>query len=389
MRIEEIIHNKHIRHLQFPITEHHVYLAHAGVTALPRACIEAIQEFLTRSTSDMQENDWAWDKLNQARCAASKMLGCTEHEIALLGPTSLGLNLVANGLSWHQDDEIIYYPDDYPANVYPWKNLQRKGVKPIALQPQYPGKITWSLIEPLITRKTRMLALASCHYLSGYRIDLNAIGEQCNRRGILFCVDAIQSLGASPVNVRYIDFLSADSHKWMLGPAGAGIFYVKASCQELLQPSLLGSWNVISPNFIAQNTINFENTARRYEPGTLNLPGIIGMLGSLNLLLDIGIDQIYKRILDLRQYILETLCSLGYRPYIEDNESDPETTDNARSGIISFIHPGKDMRNLYKNLLQANCSVSLRQDRHGQELLRLSPHFYNTFDEIDKLSELL
>ena len=152
--------------------------------------------------------------------------GAARAGIALLGPTSLGLSLVANGLDWEQGDEVICYLDDYPANVYPWTQLERFGVRPVFLKPGQPGRITPELVAGAMTNRTRLVALASCHFFSGYRIDVDAIGRVAHEGGALFCLDAIQSLGAFPVSVEQVDFLSADAHKWMLGPLTAGIFVV-------------------------------------------------------------------------------------------------------------------------------------------------------------------
>ena len=177
---------------------------------------------------------------------------------------------------------MICYADDYPANVYPWLELERRGVKCVQLRPDVPGEITPELVESALTERTRMVALASCHFLSGYRIDHNAIGAVLREMGIYFCLDAIQTVGAFPTLVEHVDFLSADSHKWMLGPMTAGIVYVREELHDFLRPPLLGAWNVKSPNFVPQPDIVFEAGARRYEPGVLNVAGILGMKAAID-----------------------------------------------------------------------------------------------------------
>ncbi len=374
MKLTEWRHIQVRRTYEFPVVKERTFLAHAGVTALPRRTSEAIRNFADQGTKDQQEGDWVWPLVTETRKAVAQLLQCDSMEIALLGPTSLGLNLVANGLTWHPGDEVIYYADDYPANVYPWLKLKRLGVKPVPLRPECPGLITWEIIEDLVTESTKLVALASCHFLSGYRIDIDKIGQQLHKRGILFSLDGIQTLGAFPVSVEHVDFLSADSHKWLLGPVGAGIFYVKSFCMDLLNPTLLGARNVISPEFIAQEEIAFYGGARRYEPGSLNVPGILGMLESIKLLLDLGIENVEKRILDLRQYVLDIALPLGYQHY-----------ENGNSGIISLTHPTYDMQALWKKLGENKISVSLRKNRQAQTFIRLSPHFYNTEEEIDRV----
>ncbi|HOE67768.1 MAG TPA: aminotransferase class V-fold PLP-dependent enzyme, partial [Candidatus Hydrogenedentes bacterium] len=261
------VHDEPERRRMFPVAAHHVFFAHAGVAPLPRVAEEALQDFARRGAEDGQESAWAWAKVREARQAAAALLGASEDEISLLGPTSLGLNLVALGLDWRPGDEVVYCREDYPANVYPWAALENLGVAPVPLHSPVLGAIAWEDVEAALTPRTRLVALASCHFLSGYRIDVDGIGRRLHDRGILFCLDAIQTLGAFPLSVEHVDFLSADSHKWLLGPCGAGIFYVKTACRERLRPALVGSWNVVSPQFVAQDAIQFETGGRRYEPG--------------------------------------------------------------------------------------------------------------------------
>lgn len=385
MQLDELVSNEAMRRREFPVTGHRVFLAHAGVAPLPRAAVAAMNEFLERGSKDQQETAWTEAKVRDARRAAATLLGCRPDEISLLGPTSLGLNLIANGLDWDAGDEVVHYRDDYPANVYPWAALQDRGVRAVSLHPKHPGAIAWPLVEAALTPRTRLVALASCNFLSGYRIDLNEIGRNLHERGILFCVDAIQTLGAFPTSVKHVDFLSADSHKWMLGPAGAGILYVRATEAGHVRPTLLGSWNVVSPQFVAQPEIQFEHGGRRYEPGMLNLPGIVGMGASIELLLEIGVEAIGARILELRRALIDRLTPLGFRLYLED----PDMPESAESGIVSVHHPDRDMRALARRLEETDVAVSLRQSRFGQDLIRISPHFYNIEAELERVADVL
>jgi len=168
----------------------------------------------------------------------------------------------------------------------------------------------------------------------------------------------------------------------MLGPAAAGIFYVRESLHEMLRPTLLGSWNVLSPDFIAQKSRRYYPGARRYEPGMLNLPGIIGMAASLELLLEIGIDAISERLGELRTYLVESLEPLGFRPW-------PDPPEQVMSAIVSFTHKKHDLEQAAALLAANNVDISLRRNRDGALFLRFSPHFYNTFAEIDRVSGLL
>ena len=387
--LESIINDEETRREYFPVAGERIYMAHAGVSIIPRVAGNAMREFATASELDNQESDTHMALADEARELTANLIGSDALEIALLGPTSVGISLVANGLEWNPGDEVISYFDDYPANVYPWTNLQSKGVKHVALKPELPGVLTWDLIENAITENTRLVALASCNFLSGYRIDIDTIGRNLRERGILFCLDAIQTLGAFPTPVEHVDFLSADSHKWMLGPAAAGVFYVRKSLQKDLNPSLIGAFNVISPDFIAQEDIRYYVGGRRFEPGMLNLPGIIGMGASLKLISDIGIDAISARLLHLRQTILDALRPLGYSLYLEELDQSTPSDAPWKSAIITMSHPEKDLGALYVELKKQGVILSYRKNREGTQFLRLSPHFYNTENEIDRIAQLL
>ena len=384
-----IIEDESVRRREFPVAEEWAYFGNAGVCPLPRVAAEGAQAFFDRGSAGCQESEWTARKVREAREVSARLLGAEASEIALLGPTSLGLSLIAQGVDWRPGDEAVYHGDDYPANVYPWSSLTRYGVRPVALQPDWPGVITWELVEAALTKRTRLVSLATCHFLSGYRIDVDTIGRQLHDRGILFCLDGIQTIGAFSLSTDHVDFVCADSHKWMLGPCGAGIMYVSQPCQDQVRPSLLGSWNVISPQFIAQEEIKFWHSARRYEPGTLNLPGTLGMLASMEMLLDVGIDKIGARILELRRYLLDQMTSLGYRYYLADLEAAGDLSDENCSGIVTFDNGPHELKHVHKSLTDNKVFASLRQNRQGNPLLRFSIHFYNTAAEIDRAMEVL
>lgn len=381
--LEDILSRENMRNTLFPVTRNRVFMAHAAVSPLPAPSAEKISTAAFEASDWSQETESFFQTIAQARETAAQLLGAQPSEIALLGPTALGLNLVANGLPWKPGDEVIYYPDDYPTNVYPWKNLEKFGVKAVPLYPEEPGKITLPLVLKALSPRTRLVALASCHYLSGYLLDYEEIGEELHRRGVLFSLDGIQSLGASSMNSRYFDFLSADSHKWLLGPLGAGIFYCKESLQDYLSPTLLGAWNIKSPDFIAQEKLEVEKGARRYESGALYALGIVGMETSMKLLLSVGINKIRERILYLHQYLWEKLCRMGWRCL---SDSFPL---ERRSGIISTSALGVDPQGLLAKLKSQGVVVSFRMDRNKNWYFRFSPHFYNTEEEIDKVIEIL
>ena len=357
-------------------------MGHAGVTALPRGVADAVIEYTRRASENHQEFGEVLKDIQRTRVLAAAFIGAGADEIALLGPTSLGLSLFANGLPWAPGDEVLCYADDYPANVYPWIDLRRRGVIVRYLKPERPGEITPDLVRASLSARTRLVALASCNFLSGYRIDIDAIGQLLHAQGVLFSLDGIQTLGAFPLSVTQVDFLSADAHKWMLGPMAIGIVYVKKEHFELLRPTLLGAWNVRSPNFIACDEIEFPNSAVRYEPGVLNASGIYGMKAALELIGSYGIDAVAERILVLKGHLVRALRSLGFEFY------GPTDGPNA-SGITTFFHPKASMAAFFRALEENGVVASLRHDRSGREMIRLSPHFYNTEAEADRVIGVL
>jgi selenocysteine lyase/cysteine desulfurase len=383
MTLSDLLANESTRLAEFPVARDSIFMAHAGVCILPRRVVKAMQDYLEMCCLEHQESGDVWRHLNETRTVAARLLGAKASEIALLGPTSLGLSLVANGLPWQAGDEVVCYHDDYPANVYPWMDLQRRGVVLRFVKTDAPGHITPEAVERALTPKTKLVALASCHFLTGCRIDVDAIGRMLRARGVLFCLDAIQTVGAFETRVDHVDFLSADAHKWMLGPMAAGIVYVREDLHDMLRPSLLGAWNVKSPNFIAQDDVQFERGGRRYEPGVLNAAGIYGMRAGMDMLLELGIEHVSARLLELKAHLVPKLKALGFTvlPPAEGALASSITTATRESGV--------PLQRVFEHLTANKVVLSLRFNREGKEHLRFSPHFYNTKAEIDRVCELI
>ena len=337
---------------------------------------------IDRASSEARQYDLELARIAETRKAVARFIGAQLDEISFTGPTSSGLNAIANGLDWTQGDEVVCYLDDYPANVYPWLSLERRGVKAVLLETAHIGEIRAGEVERALTKRTRLVALASANFCSGYRIDLEAIGELCAERGVLFSVDAIQTLGAFPIALDHVDFLSAGAQKWMLGPSGAGILYVKKSRRDLLHPAMIGGWNVESPNFIAQREIKYAGGGQKFEPGAYYHCAIAGLGAAIELLLEAGPVQIAERILSLTKALILEVTAAGFEFLSPDEEKH-------RSGIATFRHPKIRTDQFLDALSQNDIVASLRFDRDDRSWLRVSPHFYNTFDEIAKMSDLL
>jgi selenocysteine lyase/cysteine desulfurase len=383
LTLDALLSDEALRQQEFPVIKDSLFLGHAGVTILPRRVARTMQDYLEHCSLRMQEYPEAWKAVNDTRVVAAELIGAKASEIALIGPTSVGLSLVANGLPWQAGDEVVGYLDDYPANVYPWTDLERHGVVLKHLKPEAPGAITPELVEAALTPKTKLVALASCHFLSGYRIEIDRIGRMLRERGILFCLDAIQTVGAFETRVDHVDFLSADSHKWMLGPMSAGIFYVREELQDMLRPSLLGSWNVRSPNFIAQEEIAFEQGGRRYEPGALNISGILGMKAGIDLIQEVGLPAISAQLLKLKARLHAGLEPQGF------TFLGPELRGINASGITTVQHSKRSLEEISQHLSANNIATSLRHNRAGEALLRFSPHFYNTEAEMERVARVI
>ncbi len=382
MTLTEILENEELRQREFPVAREKIFLAHAGVCPLPRRVADAISDCAKQSTLGDQEA-FMLHRLDDARKLASQLLNCQADEIALVGPTSLALSFVAAGLNFRKGDNILIYHDDYPSNVYPWMALAARGVEVRLLNTRGLGVIRPMDVMGQVDENTRLVALASCHFISGFRLEHQAIGKFLRERGILFCLDAIQTLGAFPTTVEHVDFLAADAHKWLLGPCAAGIFYVRRELQEKLNPPIYGWHNVRNPNFVAQEQIIFRSGAVKFEAGTQNLIGLVGLIAAMELALEIGVENIAAELLRKRTWLVPALQAKGFAVLNAETK-----TENA-SGIVSFYQSGKDLAALNQKLADAGIVASLRTNRTGQNFIRLSPHFYNTDAELQRVLELL
>jgi len=383
MTLPEILANEELRQHEFPVTREKIFLGHAGVCPLPRRVAQAVADLAQESTRGDQEVFVLEGLLRNARQLSARLLNCQPEEIALVGPTSLALSFIASGLKFRRGENILIYFDDYPSNVYPWMALAAQGVEVRLLNTRGLGVIRTLDVTGQVDENTRLVALASCHFISGCRLDLPAIGKQLRERGILFCADAIQTLGAFPTTVEHVDLLAADAHKWLLGPCGAGLMYVRREVQARVNPPLHGWHNVLSPNFVAQEHIVFRPDARKYEAGTHNLLGLAGLTAALELILEIGVDAIADELRRKRAWLVPALQAKGYSVLNADASA------VSASGIVSIFKPGQDLAPLHQKLADAKITASLRVDRQGQRYLRLSPHFYNTDAELQRVLELL
>ena len=383
MTIAELLSNEELRREEFPVVRNGVFLGHAAVCPLPKRVAEAVARFATGCTANDQERILSPSYINEIRQLAARLIGAETDEIALVGPTSIGLSFIASGLKFRKGDHVLIYQDDYPSNVYPWLALAEKGVQVRLMNIRELGRIRFIDVIGQVDEQTRLVALASCHFVSGWRLEVEALGRWLRERRIPFCVDGIQTLGAFPLAASSMDAMAADAHKWMLGPCAAGLLYVRREFQEQVRPSVYGWHNVMSPNFLTADTIEFRKDARRYEAGSANLLGLVGLRASLELILELGVDAIAAELLRKRDILVPALLSKGYTVL------QAQAPRANQSGIVSFHRPGEDMSELHGKLTAAHVTTSLRGDRAGNRYLRVSPHFYNTDAELCRFLEMV
>jgi cysteine desulfurase/selenocysteine lyase len=356
---------------EFPITKDHIYLDHAGIAPVSLRAVHAIQTFLRESSEEGAFHYPAWtQRVLEIRRACAGLINAEIDEIAFIKNTSHGLSLVANGLDWKPGDNVLVYEREFPANIHPWLNLRQFGVT-VKLIPARDGGMELHDIEQLMDSKTRLLSISSVQFASGFRLDLKRVGDLCRRNKILLCVDAIQSLGVIPMDVAafQIDFLAADAHKWLLGPEGIGIFYCRRGLAERLVPPLIG-WRSVQNEFDFDHPdFRLKPDALRFEEGSMNLMGVMGLGAAVELLVEVGIGNIEDRVLGLGDTIIREAERRGFSVLTPRQKRE-------RGGGIT-VAGNFDPAATRDRLREKGIMVNVRGGG-----LRLSPHFYNTHDEL-------
>lgn len=367
----------------FPVLEELVHLNHAGVAPICGAAAAALRGYADHGERfGPHRSGWQKRIARIRETAAALVHARGPHEIAFVPNTSTGLALVAEGLDWRPGDDVVITSIEYPANRYPWQHLQRRGVRLIEVAPDEHGRIHPDDVIDAITDRTRVVAISHVQFSTGQRIALEEIGETVHRAGGYLCVDAIQSVGAIPVDVQAlgVDFLAADGHKWLLAPEGAGIFYCHEDLVELLRPAVVGWMNMVDATNFLDYRFEFERDARRFEPGSFNVPGILALGASIDMLLETGIERVWESLEAVTAHLCERLTAKGYRIYSPRDEA------SERSGIVVFEPPaGKPpVEQIVGELEKQGIVIVVRGGR-----LRASPHFYNTIAQMDRLVDAL
>ena len=349
-----------------------IYFNHAATGPFSSNVISAVNEYL------LQRSETAIDNFSQLMIAVndtknflSRMINCKTDRVAFVDNTSNGMNILANGIKWHNGDVILLNDIEFPANVYPFLNLEKEGVK-IEFVKSKNGIVSADDVINAIKTNTKLISISFVQFLSGYRVDLEKIGNVCRDKGIIFSVDAIQGLGAFTLDVeKYkIDFISCGTAKWLLGMQGLAFIYVSEKLQQNLQPKFVGwlsvedEWNILDFN------LKLKSSADAFQCGTINSLGVFGLLASLKLFADFGYKNVEERILDNSAHFIKRLQEIGIHPMLENCER------KNLSGIISFKHD--KAVHILDELRKKEIYCSVREG-----LVRLSPHFYNTKEEID------
>jgi len=364
----------------FPVTQRHAYLNHAAVAPLPRPVVEAMTHYLTERSLSGSEALSEWDdSIEEIRQLTARFIGAHRDEITFTGSVSHGLNIVAAGLDWQPGDNMICAETEFPANVYPWINLQRRGVE-VRFAPARDNRILVEDVASLMDSRTRLVAVGYVEFATGYRNDLGALASLCHERGAYLCVDGIQGLGALQLNVAHtpVDFLATQAAKWMLGPIGAGFLYVRRDLLSRLDPVMTGWRAVVDRDNYFRYDSSLRTSGERFEPGSLNAVGLAGLQAAIELLLSVGLDAIEDRILTLTDLLIGGLQKHGCiitTPIVHRCE---------RSGIVCFRHPEVDSLVLVERLRAVDVIVSMRG-----EVIRVSPHFYNTRADLERLLAVL
>ncbi len=364
--------------VEMPVAPAHAYFDHAAVSPLSGPAAKRLQWFAEQASKSGDKHWLEWALIvSRLRSAASQLLGASESEVALVPNTTIGINLVAEGFPWKAGDNLVLPDNEFPSNLLPWKNLQSRGVEVRTLSAPENGEIHLEQLTELMDGRTRLVALSWVGFASGFRTDLTKVAEAVHRRGALLFVDAIQGLGAFPVNVdeSQIDFLAADGHKWMLGPEGAGFLYIRKEHLDLLEPKLLG-WNSLADGGFDPKSTILKANAARYEGGSCNMAGLLALEASLSMLMELGCNRanspIAAAILENVHTISEQLATHGFEVLVP---AEPH-----RSGILGVRWPGANLIAARKHCIAQNVILSVRAHR-----IRISTHAYNNAADIDRL----
>jgi selenocysteine lyase/cysteine desulfurase len=365
---------------EMPVTNRWAYFDHAAVGAIPQLAFDRISRWASEALLEGDAVWGSWARLHEAtRETAAAMVNALPGEISLVPNTSFGINLVAEGFPWQPGDNVVIPEHEFPSNIYPWMQLRDRGVE-LRTVPLDGVKVPLDAIVNAMDSRTRIVSASWVGYASGYRLDPCELGARVRERGALFFLDAIQGLGVFPLDVQQapVDFFAADGHKWLLGPEGAGLFYLRQEHLNLLRPLNIGWNSVAHGNDFSRVDLNLRRTASRYESGTQNMAGFIGLGGSLETLRKFGLgpshSAIAERILELTDQLAEQILRAGWKLGSDRSNA------TVKSGILAFEVPGVDSLTLKQQLHSERVVLSFRGG-----MLRLAVHAFNDESDFEQL----
>ncbi|MGD8925934.1 MAG: aminotransferase class V-fold PLP-dependent enzyme [Thioalkalispiraceae bacterium] len=360
---------------EFPLQDGLIYLNHAAVAPWPKRTEDAVIAFAHENKVQGAKGYLDWLEVETSlRKKFTRLINAPSiDDIAIVKNTSEALSFVAYGLEWAEGDNIIISDQEFPSNSIVWRSLENKGVE-VREVDLFSDKTPEDALIAAIDKQTKLLSISSVQYASGLKMDLQTLGEACHRKHILFCVDAIQSIGALPFDVTSVhaDFVMADTHKWMLGPEGVALFYCRSEIRNRLKLHEYG-WHMLNDmtNYTS-NDWQITDTARRFECGSPNMLGIHAANASLSILLEIGLETIETELLKRSQHIVECLKQYEHLTLITNSDS------HRLAGIVTFNNNLIDSTVLYQKLMKNNVICAPRGGG-----IRFSPHFYTAFDDIE------
>ena len=364
----------------FPVAERYIFLNHAGVSPLSERARAAVAQAIERLVAEPFDREWAQETYARLHEGLGRLLGAPAETIAITRNTAHGVSLLAQGLDWRDGDNVVGARGEYPANVYPWMNLRDRGVEYRLAEPDG-GRVTPERVFALVDERTRVVALSHVGFWNGYRIDLEAIGSECRRRGIVFAVDGIQSAGVLRWDLARlpVDFVAAGAYKWLLGPPGIGFAYFRPELAERVRPVLVGVHSVRREDEYFDYELELVPTSRRFEESGFSVLDRVAFTEAVELFLEVGTDVVEERALSLAARLAKGLAGRGYE-LVEPWPREPAES----SSIVSFRKPGSPPSEPLRDLQAANVVCRTHRD-----FVRLGPHFYNTEEEIDHVLEVL
>jgi selenocysteine lyase/cysteine desulfurase len=364
----------------FPICDEHIHFNHAGVSPMSvrvRAAVEHVAQVMSEEGFNHEAHA---ETLGQLRSNLAGLVGVSPDLVSISRGTAHGISLLARGLDWKEGDNVVGARLEYPANLYPWMASRDRGVEMRLVEPAG-GRVTPEAVLSHVDARTRVVALSFVQFWNGYRVDLAEIGAECRKRGVILAVDGIQGLGVLPFDLESMnaDFVAAGAGKWLTGPPGVGFSAWRPELLERIDPLLVGTGSMEDPMNYFEPTVEYARTARKFEESALSWLDIAAFGAAVGLLLEVGIEVIEKHVLGLTKRLADGLVERGY-DIIEPWPREPEEA----SGIVSFRRPGMTEVELLRDLTAAGVICRTHRD-----FVRLSPHFYNTEAEVDRVLDVL